>query len=85
MKTLEEYLAVPYVVTVVAVKGPDGRWLRQAEYPEFPGCSGQGLSPEEALANLERDRHRIVGERFASGEEIPVPRPPLQRLLKTAT
>ena len=54
--TLEEYLAVPYVLRVAAVRGADGRWLRRAEYPELPGCFGEGLSPEEAMIDLDRNR-----------------------------
>lgn len=80
--TLEEYLAVPYVLRVAAVRGADGRWLRRAEYPELPGCFGEGLSPEEAMADLDRSRERMVRELLAAGETIPVPRRPLERKRK---
>ena len=80
--TFEEYMAVPYVLRVAAVRGADGRWLRRAEYPEFPGCFGEGLSPEEALDDLDRNRERMVRELLAAGADIPVPRPPLERLLR---
>ena len=76
--TFEEYLAVPYVLRVAAVRGADGRWLRRAEYPELPGCFGEGLSPEEAMADLDR----MVRELLAAGAEIPVPRRPLGRLMR---
>ena len=81
--TLEQHLAVPYVLCVAAVRGADGRWRRRASHPELPGCFGEGLSPEEALAELDRNRERMVRELFAAGAEIPVPRPPLARLLRT--
>lgn len=80
--TFEEYMAVPYVLRVAAVRGADGRWLRRAEYPEFPGCFGEGLSPEEALNDLDRNRERMVRERLAAGDTIPVPRAPLERLMR---
>ncbi len=75
-------MAVPYVLRVAAVRGADGRWRRRAEYPEFPGCFGEGLSPEEALDDLDRNRERMVRELLAAGAAIPVPRRPLERLLR---
>jgi predicted RNase H-like HicB family nuclease len=81
--TFEEYMAVPYVLRVAAVMGTDGRWLRRAEYPELPGCFGEGLSPEEALAALDRNRQRLVRQRLAAGEDVPVPRRPLARLMRS--
>lgn len=81
--TFEEYMAVPYVLRVAAVMGADGRWLRRAEYPELPGCFGEGLSPEEALAALDRNRERLVRQRLAAGEDVPVPRRPLARLMRS--
>ena len=81
--TFEEYMAVPYVLRVAAVRGADGRWLRRAEYPEFPGCFGEGLSPEEALDDLDRKRERMVRELLDAGADIPVPRRPLERLLRS--
>ena len=80
--TFEEYMAVPYVLRMAAVRGDGGRWLRRAEYPELPGCIGEGLSPEEALADLDRNRERMVRELLAAGAEIPIPRRPLARLMK---
>ena len=80
--TFEEYMAVPYVLRVAAVRGADGRWLRRAEYPELPGCFGEGLSPEEALSDLDRNRERMIRGLLAAGTPVPVPRPPLERLLR---
>src|SRR6266540_7019340 len=76
--TLEEYLAVPYVLTMESVERPDGEWVRRASYPELPGCVVEAWSPVEAIAELEeKRRHRII-ELMESGEPIPVPRPPLR-------
>lgn len=75
--TLEEYLSVPYILSLDAVQGADGEWMRRAAYPEFPGCSAVGSSPLEAIEELERTHRRLVRERLARGEEIPLPRPPL--------
>lgn len=81
--TLEEHLAVPYVLCAAPVRGADGRWRRRASHPELPGCFGEGLSLEEALVELDRKRERMVRELFAARLEIPVPRPPLARLMRT--
>jgi len=83
--TFEEHMAVPYVLRMAAVRGADGRWLRRAEHPELPGCFGEGLSPEDALADLARNRERLVRELLDAGSDIPVPRPPLARLMHTGT
>lgn len=79
--TLEQYLTVPYILKLESVQGPHGEWLRRAEYPEFPGCSAVAVSPLEAIEQLERTHSRLVRERLARGEEIPVPRPPLAALV----
>ena len=76
--TLEEHLAVPYVLCLESVAGPGGEWVRRAHYPELPGCVGEGASPLEAIARLDEARVRYIAERLARGEPIPVPRPPLR-------
>ncbi|HEY7067524.1 MAG TPA: hypothetical protein VII06_39070 [Chloroflexota bacterium] len=76
--TLEEHLAVPYVLRLESVVGPGGDWLRRAIYPELPGCVGEAASPLEAIERLEAARVQYITERLARGEAVPVPRPPLQ-------
>jgi predicted RNase H-like HicB family nuclease len=75
--TPEEHLAVPYVLVMESVEGPDGNWLRRAAYPELPGCVAQAPSPGEALDRLEEARVRYILGRLERGEPVPVPRPPL--------
>jgi len=75
---LGDHLAVPYVAVVYSVERPDGTWWRRAEYPELPGCVAEASSAVEAIERLERQRVRLIAAAYASGEEIPVPRPPLQ-------
>ena len=76
--TLEEHLAVPYVLCLESVAAPDGEWLRRAHYPELPGCVGEGASPLDAIARLEEARIHLITDRLARGEHVPVPRPPLR-------
>ena len=57
--TPEEYLAIPYVLVVESVEGPDGQWYRRATYPEL-GVSGEALSPLDAIARLEEALGRRI-------------------------
>lgn len=75
---LAEYMAIPYVAVVYSVETPDGKWVRRAEYPELPGCSAEGSSLLAAMDNLEEQRIRHLIDAYQRGEDIPVPRPPLQ-------
>src|SRR5689334_11064884 len=51
--TPEEHLAVPYVMVLESIEGPNGDWLRQASYPELPGLVARAPSPIEAIDRLE--------------------------------
>jgi hypothetical protein len=75
--TPEEYLAIPYVLVVESVEGPDGQWYRRAMYPEL-GIVGEALSPIDAIAKLEEARVSTILGKLERGEPIPVPRPPLR-------
>lgn len=75
---LAEYLAVPYVAVVYSVEGPNGEWLRRAEYPELPGCVVEGSGGVvEVMERLEQARVQYIASAFSRREDIPVPRPPL--------
>src|SRR5919199_6107324 len=73
----EEYLAIPYVLVVESVEGPDGQWFRRAMYPEL-GIAGEALSPLDAIAKLEEARVSTILSKLERGEPVPVPRPPLR-------
>jgi hypothetical protein len=74
---LEEYLAIPYVLTAYSAVGDDGRWHRYVEYEEL-GCMAESDHVIEAIENLEAMRVQLILDRYARGEEIAVPRPPLR-------
>lgn len=80
--TIEEYLAVPYILCMESFEHPSGEWLRRAWYPELPGAVAEAFSPIEAINKLDETREHIIRERMARGEPIPVPRPPLQSALR---
>ena len=75
--TVEDYLAVPYVLTMESVEGADGEWVRRASYPELPGCVAEAYSPIDAIEQLEHLRQQRIVELLENGEVVPVPRPPL--------
>ena len=80
--TPDEHLRVPYTMIIASVRRPDGVWVRRAEYPELPGCVAEAESPLDAIDRLDALRVQTIMRRLASGEAIPVPRPPLQRLVR---
>ena len=82
--TIEEHLAVPYVLVMESVERPDGEWVRQASYPELPGCVVEAEGPLEALDKLEDARRSTIARMLEKGEPIPVPRPPLRDRLAAA-
>lgn len=47
-----------------------------AAWPELPGCSTQGDTAEEALANATDARHLWIEGRLEMGLPIPLPPPP---------
>jgi len=75
--TPEEYLAIPYVLVVESLEGPDGNWFRRAQYPEL-GVSADAASPIDAIDKLEEARVATILSRLERGEAIPVPRAPLK-------
>lgn len=74
----DEYLRIPYVLMVWSTRGPDGTWVRHAEYPELPGCVVEHESTTEVLRLLDEQRVAYLHRALANGERIPVPRPPLR-------
>ncbi|HEY3059208.1 MAG TPA: hypothetical protein VGL99_09570 [Chloroflexota bacterium] len=75
--TPEEYLAIPYVLVVESMEGPDGVWFRRARYPEL-GVSADAMSPLDAIDKLEEARVSLILARLERGEAIPVPRQPIR-------
>jgi predicted RNase H-like HicB family nuclease len=79
--TLEEYLAVPYILTMESVCRSDGEWVRRASYPELPNCVAEAESPIDAIEQLDQLRRSQIADMMKRGENIPVPRPPLASAL----
>lgn len=62
-----------YTVELLRDKTTDGDYIYLAQNPELEGCMAQGLTEEEALANL--DEVRIEHIEHLLEHNLPVPRP----------
>ena len=77
--SLEEHLAVPYVMSMESRQDADGNWIRHAAYPELPGVEAEGETPIEAIDRLDEAREDYIREKLEHGEEVPVPRESLRQ------
>lgn len=70
MKTLEEYMKLPYKIELV----PD---IEEGGYavscPELPGCLSCGETIEDAIAGIEDAKRAWIEASLEDGEEIPEP------------
>jgi antitoxin HicB len=76
MKTLEDYLTLPYAVTVVPDRDEDGTAGYVAEVAELPGCISQGATIEEAVAGVHDAMAGWSSVALEDGVEIPEPPDP---------
>jgi antitoxin HicB len=70
MKSIEDFLALNYAVTVH--KDEDGDYVVRVD--DLPGCVTHGSTPDEAFKNLEEAKRAWMESRIAMGLEIPEPR-----------
>lgn len=76
MKTLDEYLELPYRITIVHDRDDDGNEGFVAEVEELQGCVSQGSTPEEAVSNVYDAMAGWISVALEDGREIPEPRDP---------
>lgn len=74
MKTIEEYLELPYQIVLVRDQDEEGHCGWVAEVEELPGCLSQGASPEEAAARIRDAMRGWLSVALEDGREIPQPR-----------
>jgi antitoxin HicB len=72
MKSVEEYLELPYHVSVLRGDGTRSDWDARVE--ELPGCSATGRTPEEAVARVRSLMSTWLTEALEERREIPEPR-----------
>lgn len=70
MKTIEEYMALPYRMELVPDKEEGGYGAR---YPELSGCISCGETLETAIANLEDAKKAWLMAALEDGVNIPDP------------
>lgn len=75
MKTLEEYLELPYAIAIVHDVDEDGNSGWVAEVEELPGCISQGSTPQAALERLRDAMRDWIAVALEDGVVIPEPRP----------
>ena len=77
MRTLEEYLDLPYTIAIVHDRDDDGNAGYVAEVKELPGCVSQGETIEEAAARVRDAMAGWISVALEDGIEIPEPRDPV--------
>ena len=70
MKTIEEYMRLPYRMEVIPDTVEGGYAVR---FPELPGCLTCGDTLEEALRNADDCRREWINAALEEGIEIPEP------------
>ena len=70
MKTLQEYLSLPYTIILRRDKRDE---IFVARVEELPGCSAHGDTEQEALSNLRDNMEVWIGDCIESGDAVPKP------------
>ena len=74
MKTLQQYLDLPYHVSLVRGENERGKRAWAASVEELPECTAAGSSPEEAVQRVRRAMEAWIAEALDRKEQIPEPR-----------
>jgi predicted RNase H-like HicB family nuclease len=74
MKTLRQYLDLPYHVSVVRDENERGKAGWAASVEELPACTASGASPEEAVHRVRKAMEAWISAAIDRNEEIPEPR-----------
>ena len=74
-KNLEYYLKLPYPVQLTHQReDADEYWL--AQILDLPGCMSDGVTPDEAMENLEEAKQLWIETQLEDGFEVPEPTGP---------
>jgi antitoxin HicB len=72
--TTDDYLTLPYRVTLTPDSDEEGRVGWVAEIPDLPGCISQGDTPDDAVDRVRDAMAGWVSVALEDGREIPLPR-----------
>lgn len=78
MKSIDDYLHLPYHVVLVQDEDEDGNVGYVAEVQELPGCISQGDTPDEAVESVRDAMEGWITVALADGKDIPVPTAPVE-------
>lgn len=73
-RTIDEYLELPYRISLVHDADDEGNSGWVAEIEELPGCMSQGGSVEEAVDNLSDAMVAWISVALEDGTAVPEPR-----------
>ncbi|MDP9284710.1 MAG: type II toxin-antitoxin system HicB family antitoxin [Actinomycetota bacterium] len=73
-RTLDEYLELPYAISIVHDRDDEGNDGFVAEVQDLPGCISQGATIEEAAANVHDAMVSWLSIALEDRVEIPEPR-----------
>ncbi|MGH7870040.1 MAG: toxin-antitoxin system HicB family antitoxin [Candidatus Dormibacteraceae bacterium] len=71
---VEEYLGLPYEITLVHDQDQAGNSGWVAEIEDLPGCLSQGSTPEQALVNIREAMISWLTVALEDGVDVPRPR-----------
>ena len=74
MKTVDDYLDLPYRIVIVHDRDEDGNEGFVAEVEELPGAVSQGATLEEAASRIYDAMAGWISVALEDGREIPEPR-----------
>lgn len=75
-RSLDEYLDLPYHLTIARDDEASGDEAWVARVEELDGCVARGATPQEAVANVRGALEAWIAPALARGQAVPVPRPP---------
>ena len=73
MKTVEEYLELPYTIALTFDRHEDGNEGYVAEVLELPGCISQGDTPDDAVESVRNAMLGWISIGLEDGHDIPEP------------
>lgn len=75
MRTVDEYLDLPYHIVLTPDQDDEGRSGWVVEVAELPGCLSQGGTPNEAVDGIRDAMRGWISVALEDGREVPEPRP----------
>ena len=73
MKSVEDYLELPYSITLLRQQPPGEQVSWYARVPELPGCMSMGDTPNEAYEMIQEAMYLWIEVCLRDGFEVPLP------------